>query len=243
MQGGPRRAVEAARADTLERRVFRAARRVVVTTPAMARYVESRHGVSARNVRVIPNYVLTDQFSPDETEPVANRLCFVGRLSEEKNLTSLVKALAGLEAELFLIGDGPLRRDLQGLATALDVRVSFLGNRPHLALPSILRQCSIFLLVSPHEGHPKALLEAMSCGLAVIGADAPGIRELIRHGETGWLCGTDPESIREAVRNLMARPELRASMGRNAREYVLENFSLERILDLELSMLQEVASG
>jgi glycosyltransferase involved in cell wall biosynthesis len=243
MQGGSGRASEAIRAIGLERKVFGAAHRIVVTTPVMARDVESRHGVSPRKIRVIPNYVLTDPFCPDGTAPIENRLCFVGRLSEEKNPMSLVRALAGLAVDLVLIGEGPLRNVLERLAADLGVRARFLGSRPHLELPGILRQCAIFLLVSPHEGHPKSLLEAMACGLPVIGADAPGIRELIRHGENGWLCGTDPESIRTAVQELLARPQLRALLGRNARDHVLENFSLERILDLERSMLREVAAG
>jgi glycosyltransferase involved in cell wall biosynthesis len=81
----------------------------------------------------------------------------------------------------------------------------------------------------------------MACGLPVIGADSPGIRELIVHGETGWLCGLDAKSIREAILYLLARPDLRAELGRNARRYVVENLSLERIVEMELALLREVA--
>ena len=93
------------------------------------------------------------------------------------------------------------------------------------------------------EHHPKALLEAMACGLPVIGAEVDGIRELIQHRQTGYLCGTSPESIRTAVQDVLADKALRARMGRNAREFVVENFALERVLEMEMGVLQKVLSA
>jgi glycosyltransferase involved in cell wall biosynthesis len=66
---------------------------------------------------------------------------------------------------------------------------------------------------------------------------------LIRHGETGWLCGTDPASIRAAIQELLGRPELRAQLGSNARQFVVEKFALERIVEFELAVLREVVTG
>jgi glycosyltransferase involved in cell wall biosynthesis len=80
----------------------------------------------------------------------------------------------------------------------------------------------------------------MACGLPVIGADSPGIRELICHGETGWLCGTDSASIRTAIQLLLADAALRQRLGRNARRFVEENFTLDRIVEMELALLREV---
>jgi len=76
--------------------------------------------------------------------------------------------------------------------------------------------------------------------LPVIGADSPGISELIRHRETGWLCGTDASSIRAAVQRLLAEPEVCAKLGSNAHRYVLEHFSLDRIVEMEVAVLEEV---
>jgi glycosyltransferase involved in cell wall biosynthesis len=229
------------RAKQIEEEVFNAATRVVVTTPEMQKYVTSQYNLSSKKLRVIPNYVLTDLFSPDEQDLSENRkLCFVGRLSEEKNPLAIVKACVDLDVELLMVGNGPLKSSIVNTAGQLGVKVTMLGNLPHKQLPSIMRQCSTFLLVSAHEGHPKTLLEAMSCGRAVIGANSPGIREIIRHGETGWLCGTDPTSIRAAIQELIARPELREKIGHNARVFVLNNFSLERILEMELDVIAEI---
>lgn len=240
---GPERLAEAEQARRIEAQVFGAADRVVVTTPVMRDYAVQKYRLPLAKVQVIPNYVLTDLFSPSGTKPFSNRLCFVGRLSQEKNPLSLVKACAGLDIELVIVGDGPLRASIAKLADDLNVNIRLVGNIPHLELPKILHQSAIFLLVSPHEGHPKTLLEAMACGLPVIGANSPGIRELIRHGETGWLCGTDAGSIRAAIQELLARPQLRAELGCNARTFVLEHFALERVVEMELQLLSSLKSS
>jgi glycosyltransferase involved in cell wall biosynthesis len=241
--GGQACKAEARRAQAIERLAFRSAQKVVVTTPTMWDYVLQNYEVPPDNVLVIPNYVLTELFSPDGACPVPNRLCFVGRLREEKNPLALVKACSDLEVELVIAGEGPLVSAVQEQAERSHVNIKLLGSVPHTQLPELLHQSALFLLVSLHEGHPKTLLEAMACGLPVIGADSPGIRDLIRHGETGWLCGTDPDSIRAAIQTLLADAALRERLGRNARRFVVENFALDRIVEMELAVLREVVAG
>lgn len=234
---------EAKLAGQIEQSVFSIAKRVVVTTPVMREYAIKHYALAPEHVQVIPNYVLTDIFSAGAQKPQANRICFVGRLSEEKNLPALIQACMGLDVELVLIGEGHLRASLQEFAKQLGVNVSMPGNLPHHQLPDAIRQSAIFTLVSPHEGHPKSLLEAMSCGTAVLGADSPGIREQIVHGETGWLCGTDAQSIRAGIQLLLANPSLREKLGRNARRFIEENYSLDKIVEMEYSLLQNMAGA
>lgn len=244
-QGGPDRAAEVKQARRLEARVFSAANQVVVTTPALRDYVVENYDQPSAKIKVIPNYVLTDLFSPDSASgnPVPNLLCSVGRLSQLKNPQLLIRACAGLDVELAMVGDGPLRPVVEELAAELKVRLRLIGNLPHRELPRLLNQAAIFLLTSQIEGHPKALLEAMSCGLPVIGVDSPGIRELICHQENGWLCSADENSIRAAIQELLAQPHLRAKLGRNARRFVVENFAFERVIEMELSVLRELCTA
>jgi glycosyltransferase involved in cell wall biosynthesis len=241
--GGQARKAEAHRAKIIESLVFRYAQKVVVTTPTMRDYVLQNYANPPDKVVAIPNYVLTELFSPDGACPVPNRLCFVGRLSEEKNPLALVEACSNLALELVMAGEGPLVSAIQEQAKCSHVNVKLLGSVPHIQLPALLHSSTLFLLVSPHEGHPKTLLEAMACGLPVIGADSPGIRELICHGETGWLCGTAASSIRAAIQTLLADAALRERLGRNGRRFVVENFALDRIVEMELAVLHEVVAG
>ncbi len=236
---------EARDAETLESKVFLGASRVVVTTPVMREKVVTIHGIDPEKVVVVPNYVDTDRFRPSGTFPEEppRQICFVGRLVPQKNVTSLLEAVARTDLEVLLVGNGPLRANLEQAAQRLDLRAQFLGNLPNADLPELINRCGLFVLPSHYEGHPKALLEAMACGVPVIAADSPGIREVIRHGETGYLCGISSESIREAIETLRSSPQLCARLSAAARKYVVDNFSLDRIAEQEFALLQEIIAG
>jgi len=230
-------AIEARRVEEL---VFEAADKVVVTTYAMKSDVERRIPSAAQRVKVIPNYVDTELFSPAGTQRDAGTVLFIGRIAPEKNLESLIEAVEPLDLRLTLIGEGKLRPVLQRRFNDLDGRITWEGNVPNSQLPNYLNRSGCFVLPSLYEGHPKSLLEAMSCGVPVIGANSPGIRELIRHRETGLLCGTDAAAIRAALEEVMSQPALGAELGRNARDFVIENYSLGRIVQMELDLLNEI---
>lgn len=237
-----RGSAEFRRAAALEGEVFPAADRVVVTTGEMRRTIIERYNVPEERTAVIPNYVETERFCPtcDRTGK-PRRICFVGRFVEQKNLPALVEAVAGLGVQLVLTGKGHLERGLRASAARNGVSAEFVGNRPHNELPGLLNSCDLFVLPSHYEGHPKALLEAMACGLPAVGADVPGIRDVIRDGETGLLCGTDPAGIRSAVSRVLADADLRERLGRNAREYVVRNCDLGRVVEMELALLEGLA--
>lgn len=231
---------EVQRAQQLEAKVFQAADRVVVTTAAIRQTIVERYGVEKEKVRIIPNYVDTLRFRPLPVSRQNNLLCCVGRLEKEKNIQSLLDAITGLDVELAVIGGGDLREALIARAQKNRLPVHFLGNVANAELPAYLNKASAFILPSHIEHHPKALLEAMACGVPVIGTNVPGIRELIAHGETGYLCDTSPEGISTAIQDVLADADLRARMGRNAREFVVEHFALEKIVKMELALLEEL---
>ncbi len=228
-------------AREVEEKVFRGADRVVVTTPAMREDVLLRIPDAASKISVIPNYVDTDVFRPHSGVRDETTLIFVGRIAPEKNLPALLEAIEPIQVSLTIIGEGKIRPELQRRFARLDGRITWEGNIPNSELPAYFNHAGIFVLPSLYEGHPKALIEAMASGLTVIGADSPGIRELIRHEETGYLCSGDTAGIRKAIQELLARPDLRARMGHNARQYVMRNYSLDIIVESELALLKEAA--
>ncbi len=231
---------EAFNAKQIEEKVFQSANAVVVTTAAMKKYVQEHYAVNSIKIRVIPNYVLTDIFVPMPISRTGNQICFIGRLSKEKNILALIKACSGLELRLKIIGDGPLKENVQALAKNCNVELELLGNVNHKQLPKYLHQSALFVLVSHHEGHPKALIEAMSCGRPVIGTDVPGIREIIKHRETGFLCEPTPEGIRSAIKALLADEKLRSYLGKNARSFVERNYSIDKIVKEEMKLYMEL---
>jgi glycosyltransferase involved in cell wall biosynthesis len=238
-QGSP----QAAEFLRLEAQVFTAADRVAVTTPAMAQAVTERYGADPARVRVVPNFVDTEIFAPVGQGGPGREddlLVYVGRLHEEKNLLALIEALKGLPCRLELAGEGPQRDELIRAAQDLGVAASFLGKVDNTDLPRLLARAGAFVLPSKGEHHPKSLLEAMSCGTACLGTDVPGIAELIEHGRTGWLCPTDAAGLRAGIQAVMGDQRLRADLGAAARDFVLANFTFQRVLDLELALLAEL---
>ena len=111
---------------------------------------------------------------------------------------------------------------------------------PNFDLPALLNQARVFIQPSLYEGHPKTLLEAMSCGLPCIGSDVTGIKEDIEHGVTGYLCGTDSDAIAEAIDVVLSDASLREKLGHNARDYIADNYSLDRVLEMEMEVIREV---
>jgi len=220
---------------------YRFARRASVTSVADRTYVIKKYGISESKVKWIPNYVDTSIFKPLRSDRYPDRIVFVGRMTYQKNLFSLFDALSGTPYSLDLFGTGELEDELRNYALEIGARVRFMGSVPNSELPHIINRYPLFVLPSITEGMPKALLEAMACGVAVLGTDVPGIREVIRHGYNGWLVGKDSRSIREGVIHLMENPALRARLGLNARKFIEENFSLKRVVREEAKLLRELS--
>lgn len=223
--------------------LFHQADRVFVATPDEAHYARRWYGLAASKVAIIPHFVNTDLFAPrDDVDCDPGLVGFVGWLAPQKNLTALITAMSGLSGmRLRLIGEGPQRAELEALAKECGVDAEFVGNVPHTELPRLLAECEIFVLPSLYEGPPKALLEAMSAGLPVIAARAQGSGAVIRHRDTGWLCeDTSADGLRRALVELMEDSRLRTQMGRAARRYIQQNFSLDRILTLETDVYREL---
>jgi glycosyltransferase involved in cell wall biosynthesis len=241
----PRRIHEAVE---LERRAFNAADRVVVTSQWQKESVCSDYGLTPEKVCVIPNYVDTNVFQPFTGGDKRYDLVFVGRGDRQKNLEGLLEALArlkneGREVSTLMVGGCSGNQDLREMASRLRLKVDWLPNQPGVELPRIIASARVFVMPSFYEGHPKALLEAMSCGAACLGTDVPGIREDLRHMDNSFLCGTEPESMAEAIRSLLDESFLREELGRKARQYIAEKYSLDRVSALELELLTDLAGN
>lgn len=222
-----------------ERKLFGAADAIEVTTPMMRDNIIARIPASAAKITVTPNYVDTATFSPRKVEKEID-LLFIGRLNPQKNLEALLESLRGLNLKTVIIGSGPLENALKEKAKSLDLDIDWKGNIPNTELPEYLNRSKIFILPSHYEGHPKTLIEAMAAGVAVIGTNVPGIREVVTHRENGWLCDTDPASIKEAITAISRSQQLRAELGKNARTFALDHYSLEIIAEQELALLDSL---
>jgi glycosyltransferase involved in cell wall biosynthesis len=229
----------------LERAGLRRAAAVIVTTEELRAHVATI--ARPDRIHLIPNGVDLARFAPAERGGERRRrVLYIGRLSEEKNLSTLITAVAAVRqrrpADLVLIGAGPLRERLKAQARAAGVRAEFPGVIEHHLVPAWLRQADAFVLPSFTEGHPKVLLEAMAAGLPCVASDCPGNRALVRDGETGLLFDArDPAALAARLERVLADAPLADALGRRAHELIAREYDLARLVQTEIDLLQRVA--
>ena len=197
-------------------------------------------------VQVIPNAVDTEFFVPAHPKPGRDgsvlRILFVGRFRQQKNLPLLFRQVARLPPtafELHLVGDGPEKQRLEGLAQKLGIAsaIRWHGWLPPAALPQVYQSADCLVNPSLYEGMSNVVLEAMACGLAVIASRVPGNDELVQEGETGFLFDLQkPDSLLNAFGQLMNDRDLCARLGANARNCVTKKFSWSKVAQAYLAL-------
>ncbi len=220
-----------------ERIAFQFSDAGIVTSRYDKEYLCSRLGLRPEKIHVVYNYVDTEKFGPRSGGGMNNRMVFVGRLSWEKNLMNLLKAMEGSGFALDLYGAGMLRDEIERYSAEkkLDVRIKGVVSQERLA--QILPEYRYFVLPSVFEGMPKALIEAMACGLTCIAADAFGTTEVIDDALNGYLIRErTPGAIRDTLERAMLSADS-ASAGANAAQKVRRVFSLEAAVDAESSII------
>jgi len=224
----------------LEKRVFNGATAIVLTTAAMREYAIEKYNIPNDKIHIVPNFVDTELFKPIPQTEKKYDIIYVGRISQEKNVESLLKAIEPTHYRLLLIGKGFLKPQLVNHYQHLTDRVEWLDNIPNSELPNKMNQARVFVLPSIYEGHPKALLEAMACEMPVIATNTTGNNEVICPYENGLLCETTPQSIRENLDELMNDISLQHRVATGGRRFVVEHYSLHKISQLELQLYQNL---
>jgi len=223
-----------------EKVAYKAGDIIIFTSQKDKGFAQKKFKIPERKIRLIPNYIDTKLFLPLNVLKEKKSLLYVGRLSKEKNLFNLITAISGLDAKLVIIGQGDLQNDLERLAKEKSVLIEFKGKVDNKELPKELSKAEVFVLPSLYEGCPKALLEAMSCGLPCVGTNVEGIKEVIIHKENGYLCQADSHSIHQALVDVLGDKELQMKIGKKARETILENFSFEKIAQKEIALFSDL---
>jgi glycosyltransferase involved in cell wall biosynthesis len=172
------------------------------------------------------------------------RLLFVGRMSVDKNIPILIKAVSSLkdkDVHLYLVGDGEEKQKNLELVKkyGLDKKVTFVGRLDSKKLYNKYLDSDIVLLPSKVECFGSVLLEAMATGKPVIASNIPGIRSVIKDGYNGILIKPTSKNIAKAVEKLIKKPGLRNKLVKNGLEEV-KNYSWLRIVEQTESVYSEV---
>lgn len=225
-------------------------------TPTIAVSESTRDDLVSRGLRrddvvVVPNGIDLAHFTPDETlKSVSPTLLYIGRLRKYKRVDLVIRAVArlrgeGMDVALRVAGSGDEASALEALAASLDVSdaVSFPGYVPEEQKLDLLRSSWIHLLTSPKEGWGISNLEAAACGTPTVASDAPGLRESVVDGKTGLLVPHgDVPALAQAIRRIVAAPDLRARLARQARAFA-ETFSWDASTDAIEAVLKRVVGA
>jgi glycosyltransferase involved in cell wall biosynthesis len=211
----------------------------------------ARETVPDLPIQVIPNAIDLSSFTPvmqRETDgPV--HLLYVGRFNVFKNVETLVEAVGKLaqmdvgEFELKLVGEGERRPVLERMVSELGLtrRIHFVGwvARDHIA--DYYRRADIFVTATTWEGMPNTVLEAMACGLPIVGTQASGLQELVHDGVNGYLVPIkDPDALAEALARLIDNGYERRRMGRQSRKLAEREFAWEYIAEQYVRVYERV---
>jgi glycosyltransferase involved in cell wall biosynthesis len=234
----------------VKRLVAPRARRVIVNARSLMDHYRALVGVDValevvpgtRPVRAIGERVAALRAEPGLRErlglPSGPLVACVARLDRDKDLATLVRALAPLDASLVLIGEGDERLALEVLASGLmPERVHIVGEQAD-PLPW-LAAADAFALPSRLEGLSRALIEAMAAGLPCVASDIPGNRELVRDGETGLLFAVgDTQALGEQLARVLSDGALASRLAAAGRalaerehDEAIERAAWPRLLD------------
>jgi rhamnosyl/mannosyltransferase len=238
---------------------LRRAARIVVSSPALVEHAAALAPYRDRAVVIpfgLPDPAQTPQDrrapAPDPTETTVRAkwsgqiVLFVGRLVPYKGVDVLLRAVRDARAAVVIVGDGPLRQQLERLAADLGVadRVFFLGTLSEEALAGWYHACDLLVLPSTTRAEAFGLvqLEAMARGKPVVSTRlASGVPWVNQDGVTGLTIPPgDAGALREAIVRILASDELQARMGAAARRRFLEHFTYGRMIDRTTDLYQEV---
>ncbi len=221
---------------------------VVVLSSRMKDYLAA-YSFNFPDVQLIPNGVditrfhLTADASAKERAQVA--IC-VSKLRYQKGIDVLLQAWRLVheqfpQAQLILVGDGPLQTQLERMAQALGIAgsVEFTGLQSDI--PAQFHRGGLAVLPSLWEGMPNAVLEAMACGLPCVATRVSGSEDIIQHGVNGLLVGPgDYQGMAQALLTLLRDPALAKKYGQAGRATIEKRYSFENIMDSYIELYQRI---
>jgi len=221
--------------------------KVIAISESVKEHLIKDFKVNEPDIRVIHNGIDVNKFREQRAEDREQRkkdlgledgpvVGIVARLSEEKGHVYLIKAMQKViakipKAQLLIVGEGRMEGKLVNLAKALGLEKSVFFLPSVMDTQEVLSVMDLFVLPSLKEGLGLALMEAMACGLCVIGSDVGGIKSLIQDGYSGLLVRpADSRDLSRVILELMQNPDKAKFLGANARIFINQNFLQEKMI-------------
>lgn len=196
---------------------MRRCQHIIVPSESMLEILVQEYGLVSRYT-VIPTGINLQPFQTADGEKLRARMDWgenqvmisIGRLSQEKNWRTLLKAAALVIQDhpsfrVVIIGDGPERQLLQEYTSQLGIsgQVTFTGEIPFSQVPSYLKAADFFGFASTTETQGLVTLEALAAGLPVVAVEASGTRDILQHDQQGLLLENHPEALASGIRKIL----------------------------------------
>lgn len=206
-------------------------------------YVCQSYGIAGSKVRLVRNFIDTEVFKKETgLRNRCNKIVYVGRLSNPKNLFNILHAVAKIGMALDCYGRGEQKNELEKLAQRLRADVTFKGVIANKEIPKVLNQYKYYILASTYEGMPKTLLEAMACGCICIGTPVGGIAEVIEDGVNGFLSkSVDADDIANAIQRASVS-EKKDTISENACSLIRLTYSLTEIAKIDKWSIEDICN-
>ena len=225
--------------------LYRRSAHIVVVTPAFKEHIVRYWSVPEQKVSMVENGVETDLFRPDVPHRAAGTdgrflICYIGTMGMAHGLETLISAAEILQQSLpqamfLLIGEGAEKEHIVRMARDRGLtNISFLDQQPREEIPGFIAGADLCLVMLKRTELfktviPTKLLEYMACARPVLIAVDGQARQVVEDANAGvFVEPEDSRALADAVVALASRPDLREQMGRNGRQYIVENLSREK---------------
>lgn len=190
--------------------------------------------IKNKTIELRPNWVNIPKEIKNIIDRQKERILMVGRLEDQKNYHSVIRNLSGSELVLDIVGEGKLKKSIAKFGHENNVEIHFLGTLDHNVLLEKYREYKFYILYSKFEGHPKTLLEAMSQGCVPLVLKNQNVMEVVGHKVNGVILENEIESLNKWIMYLNEDNFEFQKLSKNARSFVVNTFSLEKSLNVEL---------
>lgn len=213
----------------LTRVTFRFSDIYTVTSKSDESFLKNNLKIGPNKLKIRPNFIEEKKYKKfNERETF--KILTVGRLEEQKNYFFLINSLKNLEKwQLDIVGSGTQKKELEKLASNLNVKVNFLGNFEYSQLENLYQDYKFYISTSKYEGNPKTVLEAMSFGCVVLISNIPNHSEIVKHNSNGFLFDFKESEVIKILENEIRNFENLELLSKNASKGLVYTNSLENI--------------
>ena len=214
--------------------------KIISSTQSIKQFFLQKYKVNSEKFLVIPNFIDTETFYNQSNIRDSNTILNVGRLNHDKNHKYLIEIVSEINMryqknlKILIIGSGPKKKFLKDLAHKKNLSLKIIDKIDNIQLPEIYNKHTFFISSSLIEGHPKVILEAMSCGCVVIAPNQESFKNIITDNMNGYIYDYyDIEKSIERINHLLSEKNKLYQISYNAEDYIKANCNLDKITLLE----------